>query len=244
MFSRTLILGAFATSSLLAGRASAHAVWLEQEGKGAKLYFGEFGDNQREVSPGFLDKLGKPTATLLSPKGEKELAVSKETAAFAVAGHAGKGESLVVVDPRYPVMERKEGDKPLRTAWTPAARFVTDLSAQAPKLPLDVVPAGASGEFQVVYQGKPLPKAKVNMLAVSGWGREGQTDEQGKVRFDLPWRGRYLVLVRHVDKTPGKRDGATGPEAYDAASFATTLSFVTSAGLPSPPRPPVAPPNK
>jgi hypothetical protein len=73
----------------------------------------------------------------------------------------------------------------------------------------------------------------------------GTTDDKGKVSFRLPWKGNYALLVRHKDPTPGKRKTAQGTEeAYDAASFATTLTFATSSGLPSPPAPPPAPPNK
>lgn len=85
----------------------------------------------------------------------------------------------------------------------------------------------------------------MRLTAESGWALEGRTDDAGQVSFRLPWQGTYVVLVRHKDPNPGRRQGAKGvEEAFDAASFATTLSFVTSSGLPSPPRPPLAPPNK
>ena len=38
------------------GSASAHHLWLEADGQGAKLYFGEFEENLREASPGLLDR--------------------------------------------------------------------------------------------------------------------------------------------------------------------------------------------
>jgi hypothetical protein len=65
------------------------------------------------------------------------------------------------------------------------------------------------------------------------------------VKFTLPWKGGYALLVRHKDPTKGSRKAADGKdEAYDVATFATTLTFVTSSGLPSPPPPPAAPANK
>jgi hypothetical protein len=90
-----------------------------------------------------------------------------------------------------------------------------------------------------------LPKAEVSLVAISVWSLSGTTDDQGKVSFRLPWKGTYALLVRHKDATAGKRKNAQGAdEAYDASSFATTLTFVTGTGLPSPPPPPAAPPNK
>lgn len=162
-----------------------------------------------------------------------------------LAGRAAKGESVVAVDLTYPLLDSQVDGKTVKTAWTPAARYVPELGPQPPKLALDVVPTNATGEFQVVYRGAPLPKAEVSLVAASGWSLAGTTNDQGKVTFRLPWKGTYALLVRHKDAAPGKRKSAQGTdEAYDAASFATTLTFTTSAGLPSPPPPPAAPPNK
>lgn len=229
---------------LLAPLAQAHQVWLEQDASGARLYFGEFGDNLHEVSPGFLDKLTQLSATVISTQGEKAVESKKDRDAIRLAGRAGKGESVVAVDLAYPLLENGNGAKAVRTAWTPAARYVAELGPQTPKLVLDVVPTNTSGGFQVVYRGAPLPKAEVSLVAVSGWSLSGTTDDQGKVSFRLPWNGTYALLVRHKDATPGKRKNAQGAdESFDAQSFATTLTFVTSSGLPSPPAPPAAPPN-
>jgi len=132
----------------------------------------------------------------------------------------------------------------VRSSWTPAARYSSDLKAAAPALTLDVLPTGKAGEFKVVYKGQPLAKASVSITLESGWSREGSTDADGKVTFSLPWKSAYAVLVRHQDTTPGARRGVSGEERFDVASFGTTLSFVTQTGLPAPPASPPAPPNK
>ena len=240
-------LGAISLGALLLATSSsahAHQVWLEQDAGGGKLYFGEFGDNLHEASPGYLDKLTQVSAQLVSRAGDKPLTVEKQRDGVRLAGRAASGESLVVEDRAYPMMESSEGSKKTRTAWTPAARFVADLSPRAPKLALDVVPTSSSGDFRVYYRGAPLPKAQVTLVAVSGWSLSGTTDGEGKVSFRLPWKGGYALLVRHKDATAGTRKTPKGEtEAFDAASFATTLTFITTEGLPSPPAPPPAPPN-
>lgn len=226
------------------GTALAHQVWLEQDSSGAKLYFGEFGDNLHERSPGYLDKLGSPVATLISRRGDKPVEVKKLRDSIALAGRANKGESVVALDPAYPLLESKEGDKTLRTAWTPAARFVSELAPQVPKLALDVVPTNADGEFQVVFRGAPLARVDVSLVAASGWSLRATTDDNGKVRFDLAWKSAYALLVRHKELAPGKRKTREGAEEpFDRASFATTLTFVTNSGLPPPPPPAPAAPN-
>jgi hypothetical protein len=116
--------------------------------------------------------------------------------------------------------------------------------AGAPRLTLDVIPTGKPGALQVVFRGQPLAKAKVNVVAASGWGRELETDARGQVEVALPWKTRYLVAVRHEEARSGSRKGKSGDEAFDSASFMTTLSFASRAGLTAPPVPAPAPPNK
>ncbi|HEY0715290.1 MAG TPA: cobalt ABC transporter substrate-binding protein [Polyangia bacterium] len=253
---------------LTAAPAHAHQVWLEQDGKGARLYFGEFGENLRESSPGLLDKFAQPTAVVIAPQAERAATVTKEANGFALSGRAGKGESIVAEDPLYPIIERSgtragRGEEPgamaaglvkasattpppkkTRMAWTPAARYIEDFSAQTPRLTLDVVPTGKPGALLVTFRGQPLPKAKVNVVAASGWERSLETDEQGRLEVALPWKSRYLVAVRHEEAKPGTRKGKAGDEPYDTAAFATTLSFVSRTGLVAPPAPPAAAPNK
>ncbi len=240
-------LGAAATAALfvaIASPAGAHQVWIEVGPTHAKFCFGEFGDNLKEVSPGYLDKLTRPEATLLGKEGKKVVKLSKQTDGYALDGKLALGQSLVIVDSAYPISERKEGDKTVRSAWTPAARYSTDLKAEAPLLTLDVLPTIKAGEFKVVFKGQPLGKASVSITLESGWSREGTTDSEGKVTFPLPWKAAYAVLVRHQDPTAGSRRGLAGEERFDVASFGTTLSFATQAGLPAPPPAPPTPPNK
>ncbi|ADJ64730.1 MULTISPECIES: cobalt ABC transporter substrate-binding protein [Herbaspirillum] len=237
---RLAIVSGLFTSLLLALPASAHQIWLQQDGKEAKLYFGEFGDNLREVSPGLLDKFVSPSAVLISAQGDRTLALSKQSDAFSLSAKAGQGESLVAEDAHYPVFENKHAATPTRTAWTPAARLVTSAAAQEPRLTLDLLPTGKPGQFKVTYKNAALPKAKVGLVTPSGWMKEAHSDEQGLVQFDLPWQGVYVAEVHHTDKTAGERDG----KPYDTASFVTTLSLVQAKGMKALPAAPAAKPNK
>lgn len=229
--------------------AQAHHVWIEQDAKGATLYFGEFGDNLREASPGLLDKFVKPTAQRLSAKGEQDLAPAKGAGGFALGARAAKGESIVAEEATYPISESKQGDKVTRGLYQPAARLVTDFSAQKSKLTLDLVPTGKSGkdgvEFQAFYKGQPLPKGKVELVSSSGWAQGHQTDADGKLSVKLPWKGTYVLELSHRDTAGGERAGQDGKgEKWDRASYVTSLTVMRADGLPSLPTPPAAAPNK
>lgn len=235
--------GAILTVAVSTGSAAAHQVWIEQKGAKASFYFGEFGDNLREVSPGLLDRIPGFEPKLLGASGETALKAAKGEKSYALDGTAGKGESIVATVTDYPAFERKKDDKPVRTVWTPAARFIADFEARTPSLALDIVPTGkkvdGKVEFQVTYQGKPLPKAEVEIVALSGWGLERKTGEDGTFAAAFPWKGHYVIEVKHTDETPGTRKD----EAYDAAMFVTSLSFAKADGLDSPAAPPAAKPN-
>lgn len=217
-----------------------HQVWLEQTNQTASLRFGEFGENLRETSPGLLDKFVQPIAVLLNANGEKPLGLNKDASGFTLSAAALPGDTIVAEETHYPIIENKRGDTASRKVWTPAARYITGFSELKPRLTLDVIPAGKPGEFKVFYKAQPLPKAKVAAIVQSDWTREAHSDEQGMVRFDLPWRGSYVLEVHHTDKTAGERHGKT----YDVASYVTTLSFVQPKGAVPIPAGPAAAPNK
>ncbi len=225
----------------LAGAASAHQVWIEQApSQNAVLRFGEFGENLREASPGLLDKFAQPTATLLSAKGEQKADASKTGSGFVLPFKAGKGDAIVAEEAAYPINTWKQGDKEITGWYYPAARLVTGPAALEPRLPLDIVPTGKAGEFRVVFKGQPQAKAKVALVTRSGWAREAHSDEQGLVRFPMPWKGSYVAEASFIDRTPGERAGTR----YDQVSYVTSLTYVKPDGATELPASPAATPNK
>jgi len=227
----TAIASLAVVSLSLTAPASAHHLWLEVENGAAKIYFGEFGENLREVSPGSLDKL-QPKAKV----GDKPVAVEKAANGFAVAGKLGAGESIVAEDDRYPLYVRQRDGQ--RSIYRPAARFVPDSTPRPAALELDVVPAGP-GKYQVTFKGKPLPKTKVQVVAQSGWVKEVHTGDDGGIEVVLPWKGPYVLEVHHTDRTAGKR----GEEAYDVINYVTSLTVLQPQGLEPVPASPAAKPH-
>jgi uncharacterized GH25 family protein len=216
----------------LAASAHAHQIWIEQPvGGNAVVRFGEFGENLREASPGLLDKFGKPTATLVTARGEQSVDARKTSSGFALPFKAGKGDALVAEDAAYPLYDFKKGEQAQKGWYLPAARLVTGDEAVPPKLALDMVPTGKAGEFRLFFKGQPLPKAKVAMVTQSGWAREGHSDAQGLVNFDLPWRGTYVAEVSHTDTTAGERRGPGGAEKYDKVDYVTSLTVMKANGV-------------
>ncbi|HZY18995.1 MAG TPA: cobalt ABC transporter substrate-binding protein [Ramlibacter sp.] len=236
---------ALASLAFAASAAQAHQIWIEQPaGQTAVIRFGEFGENLREASPGLLDKFGKPVATLLSAKGEKPADAVKTASGFTLPFAAARGESIVAEDASYPLYTWKQGEKNTTNWYRPAARLITDIAPLQPRLVLDLVPTGRVGEFKLFFRGQPKAKGKVTLVTQSGWSKEGHTDEQGVVRFDMPWQGTYVAEASFNDATAGERTGANGPERYDGVSYATTLTYVKADGVAPIPAGPAAAPAK
>ncbi len=227
----------------LATPVQAHQIWIEQaDGQNAIVRFGEFGYNLREASPGLLDKFVKPTATLIAGKGEQKSDATKTANGFTLPFSAAAGDSIVAEDASYPLYTWKQKDKNVTNWYYPAARFITGFAAQQPRLVLDLVPTGQPGQFKLFFKDQPKAKTKVTLVTQSGWSKEGHTDEQGLVKFEMPWKGVYVAEVSFNDRSAGERAGASGTEKYDAVSYATTVTFVIADGLaPIPAGPPATP---
>ena len=236
----------FAIVALLgaATSAQAHQIWIEQaEGK-AIVRFGEYGENLREVSPGLLDKFVKVTATLVSAKGEQKADATKTANGFTLPFSAAAGDAIIAEDASYPLYTWKQQGKDTTNWYYPAARFITSFAAQQPKLVLDLVPTGQDGQFKLIFKDQPKAKTKVTLVTESGWSKEAHTDDQGLVKFDMPWKGVYVAEVSFNDRTAGERKGTSGAEKYDGVSYATTVTFLNPNGLAPVPAGPPATPGK
>lgn len=235
-FHHALGLATFVLASL--GTAQAHQVWLENNGGQAQLFFGEFNDNLRETSPGALDKfLTTPTLAQQTASGTQQLSGQRNATGFSY--NAASQAQTLFASAAYPLIDRSKRNEPA-LLWVPAARWVATpaqavaANAQA----LDLVPTGTPGQLMVSFNGMALPKTKVQIVAPSGWSREAQSDEQGRVNFALPWKGLYVAEVHHSHKQGGEAQG----KSYGEASYVTTLSFSVEDGMPSPALPAAAKP--
>ena len=213
----------------------AHQVWIEPSGNQARLHFGEYADNLRETSPGLLDKFsGVPVLEVQGAGSQVQRVEGQRTAtAFTYALPGSAATATLFAEAPYPLIDRSKAGKPV-LLWRPAARWVAGLGQPvAPTAPLDVVPTGRAGELRVVFNGQPLPKKQVTLVAPSGWARDATTGDDGTVQFALPWKGQYVAEVKHSDPTPGERKG----EKFGETGYLTTLTFAQAEGMDSPPLP-------
>lgn len=227
---------------LFVGAAQAHQIWFEQTAQQpVALYYGEYDKNMLEVTPGGLDRFKGLAAW--SGHTTQPLRLSLQRDYFAVAQQPSVQDTLLAVDTHYPIFDLHEEGKTLKAYWTPATRWVGDLRPREPQLDLDIVPAGIAKDgkatFQVFYLRKPLAAQDVVLETASGEAITEVSDPAGKVTFELPRQGTYVVAAEYKDHAPGERTNAQQQvEKYDVKSFSSTLSFYHGSGPAPSSRPP------
>ncbi len=200
--------------SLLSFNAAAHALWLESnkgETAAAKLYFGEYAEDKRETSPGKLDNIVEPVVTVVDAKGtEKSVKASRENDHFAIPG----GATVLVQALKQPIREpQAETSAPVQR------RFLYARLGNGGALPLDI--HNSENLLRLSFQGKPVPKAEVIVIAPNGWEKHLRTDEKGEVKFTVLEPGLYVVEAKHELINPGNFEG----KAYAVESHKVTLSI-------------------
>jgi hypothetical protein len=226
MLKRLLIRASFVLSGLaLALPAAAHYIWIEQdEMHHARLYFGEYQEQEREVSGGRLDEIKGPRAWLLDASGKRqEIKVARKENYFDLGVIPNRGLSVLAEELAYEV---KDWTKPGIGIVKPMfyARFSPLLgrSTAKPELELDILPEnGSPNAFIVYFRNAPLAKAKLMVYAPNFWMQEHPTDENGKVSITTPWPGQYVLEVIYLEKHPGEFQG----QKFEAFRHRATLTF-------------------
>lgn len=209
----------------IAGSANAHGLWIEQTGATKTLFFGEPENALKEVSPGRLDSIKAPRATAAGGE-RKAWATPPRTPTGFDLGQSPALQGVLATETTMEVTDwTRYGIGIIKPVFH--ARYApAPLKATLPELELDIVPTGAVNTFRVTYQGKPLNKTKVIVIAPNTWSKEASSDEQGQVVVSAPWRGQYVLQVTHVDKTPGQFDG----KPYEASRHRAMLTFEQAGG--------------
>jgi uncharacterized GH25 family protein len=229
---KTAVLGMVA-ALVTTGTAQAHYLWIEQSNAGAQLFFGEVQEGIKEKSPGKLDNIKAPIASVQKARGQSFVPVEakRKENGFAIA--ESKGVAAVnVVEESLDVRDlTKHGLGHAKSNYYARSGKAADENAM---MALDVQQL-APNRFVVKYRGQPLVNAKLEVVAPNTWVQEHKADANGAVEINTPWRGQYLLHVLHVDPTQGEYQG----KKYESLRNHLTYTFVNSKGAdPGPATPP------
>ncbi|MGE3804699.1 MAG: DUF3386 family protein [Gemmataceae bacterium] len=199
---------------LSAASAQAHFIWIVPADAKAQVVFSE------ELAPDANVDIQKIAATkLMTRQASGEAAPldwSKAENAFEIKVPAS---GTVGGTCKYGVLQRGDS-KPFLLVYYP--KLITGkVEAVQPwkQLAFEIVPQG-NGQFQALFNGKPVAEAEVAVISPAG-KQKASTDAQGKFKIEATTPGSYGLRVRHVEAAPGNLDG----KKYDEARHYATLVF-------------------
>ena len=195
--------------------AAAHNLWIEpaEEG-GLRARYGEPEIRMLERSPGKLDTLVPLRA---EAPARRPAALDWRKAADAYLLHDTDALTDALVEARGSAGRSRYYAR--HAAWP--------LKAAQPAMALDIVPTGQADTFAVFFQGAPLTRGTLKVIAPSLWLQVHDIDGHGRVRIHTPWRGLYVLDVDVRDQPAGE---AAGPRP-DAVTHRMTLSFTKPEGV-------------
>lgn len=220
-------------SSLLAGTAQAHYLWIEPAKAESRVYFGEPDVLLKEKSPGKLDNIPNPKAFVQSkPGGAPNNAEVQRTEGYFRVPASGKASSVLVTEESIEVKDLNKYGLGFAKSnyYARSGKPVSDKEVNPSLLPVDLKQVSEQ-RYRLLYRGQPLANAKLEVIAPNTWVQEHKTDANGIVEINTPWRGGYVLHVLHVDKTPGEFGGSK----YDALRNQFTYSFIKTKGADSGP---------
>lgn len=198
--------------------AQAHFIWLEQVDGQTKLYFGEYEGGLREKTGGKLDTIATPAATTLD---NQSLPIAAKRAENFIAIEGAKNQSVLAHELGMKVKDLTKSHygivKPMYYARTGNGNAEAVATSHA----LDIQPLG-NHKVRIYLNGKPLPKAKLKVMAPNQWLQELDADENGEATYNMPWAGLYVLVAIHLEPNKGVYQG----DAYDNIRHVSTYTVV------------------
>ncbi|UCS92840.1 DUF4198 domain-containing protein [Echinicola marina] len=205
------------------GNAMAHALWIETAIKGKKgeaqeikIYYGEYAEGVIEQVEDWYSDVKEFELWLIDPEGNKTLLETEEkkdhfTSSFTPEmdgvyrlqiGHAAQdlgGEYLYQFNTATQVSVGKVNEMGLEGAKTDLALLLS--SPVNGKLK-------ESLSFKTYFKNNPKAGVKVAVASPEGWSKEYESNEEGEVTIDTPWKGQYLIEATYTEEVSGEHHGA------------------------------------
>lgn len=232
---------------LIQASASAHYLWIEtapnaklNEEHLVKVRFGEY-------TYGAIEKVGSEAFNgvknfklwLVSPNGEKiELETNagsdfysarftpSENGTYTIALNNTEMEVLDYTEYDFGIFKPQYHAKAKVTVGdTPKALTTTNFEGiEIIDLSEKLAQAGNEVKLKVLFKGEVLVEQEVVIYVSDLWSKKLTTDENGEVRFKLPWNETlYTVETTFNEDLPGKFNGKDYEFIWHCATYAIAL---------------------
>ncbi|ETZ22731.1 DUF4198 domain-containing protein [Pedobacter sp. V48] len=225
----TLLLS-FVTTSIFA-----HALWIETAASGkvgqkqsVKVFYGEYVANERDSVAKWYSDVKEFSLWLVGPDQKKtQLTLTPGANHFEGTFTPDQNGAYTVVVSH----EARELGGATKYHFLSSADVIVGkalpAAVQNPNvLKLHVEGASAakinkSLQLKAFLNDAAAKGKTVSVFSPNGWSRELTTDDSGAAEFTPLWKGRYVVEVSDMDKTPGQHNG----KDYKATWKGATYSF-------------------
>jgi uncharacterized GH25 family protein len=227
---------------LASANSFAHFMWVETNATGkvnqkqeVKVFFGEYTYGvQEKVGGEAFDKMKNFEVWVINPLGEKTKLQMQPGEAFYTGSFAPStngtytvvlnNNNIDVIDytqynfgifkTHYHSTAKVEvGNKAAETASVnPDGLTIVDITKKI---------HGEKGEaaFKVLYKGQPVKEAEVTVFITDQWSKKVYTDENGLIKFSLPWGTKYVMEATKKEEVPGKFNGKEYQFIWHCATY-------------------------
>lgn len=224
----------------------AHFLWIETNATGklnqkqdVKIFFGEYTYGvQEKVGEDAFNKVSKFTVWAVAPNGEKTKLSVEPGDIFYKTSFTPKvngtytivlnNNEIDVVDytkydfgifkTHYHCIAKVEvGNKPNETAsLNPEGLTIVDISKKE---------HAENGEvsLKILYKGNIVKDKEVDLFVKDLWTKKVKTDANGIIKFNLPFKTKYIVEVTDKEEVPGKYNGLDYQFIFHSATYVITL---------------------
>ncbi|WP_282084937.1 DUF4198 domain-containing protein [Aquimarina algiphila] len=230
---------------LISTKSFAHFFWIETNTKGTinkehevRIYFGEFGSNVVEKTNGEVFQDAKHFIVwVIDQKGNKTELKTTATESYYTGKFIPKLEgtySIILDNKKYKVLDYTKYDYGIfrpqyhsitkveignniqhkTAAVNPESITIIDLSSEKEKV-----------KIQVLFKEQPLAEAEVTVFMKDNWSKKINTDKNGMIVFNLPFKTRYVIEATHEDKVPGSYNGLKYQFTWHCAVLTVNESF-------------------
>ncbi|WP_246581359.1 DUF4198 domain-containing protein [Echinicola shivajiensis] len=204
------------------GSASAHALWIETSIKGekgveqeVKIYYGEYAEGVIEQVSDWYSDVKDFELWLIDPAGNKSILKTEAqddhfTSSFVPEmdgvyrlqiGHSAKdlgGEYLYQFNTATQISVGKAKDMGSTDDKTDLALLLISPAQKSLKEQLS---------FKTYFKGTPKAGVKVVVVSPEGWTKDYESDENGEISIDTPWKGQYLIEATYTEEISGEHFG-------------------------------------
>ena len=204
--------------SVLASPATAHEVWIERDGNApARIYLGEPAEVVPETGDPEFPKLKTP---ILFAENRGRPAALVRRANHIEAAVSTAGDVRLIDENVFEPWAGEDGKLQGVVYHARAGRAETRHD-----LDLEIVPITPNGNsFAVLWQGKPLPGAKLTLIDPDRWTKAYVADEKGVITAPERGKGRYLLSTSN--EVAGERQ--LGGKTVASTVHISTLTFVAN----------------